>query len=177
MVVPGSTLRIPFLDKAKENSKGVFVIVKTPNPSSFEIQDAILCEGIPVCELVADFVREWGDYTNPEGDEDYTLVGAVVGTKNPQQAARLRSIMPRSIILVPDYGNKDITLQDVVLNFDRNGCGAIINCSDNLMMAFKENEDKYKGKDWVKAAKDTFHKKQAELEAELSYYLEQTNEY
>lgn len=164
----------PFLDKAKVNGKGVLVVVKTPNPSAYEVQDALLSDYRPFCELVADMVNQWGEYTNPDAD-DYTLVGAVVGTKNTEQIVRLRHLMPKSIILVPEYESKDITVRDLMPNFDSKGCGAIIS-SDNLITAYEEYNGKYTKKDWLEAAKAKLHEKQAKLEAEICYYLEQTNE-
>ena len=126
----------PFLDLAKENGKGVFVLVKTSNPSSKEIQDAILIDGKPVYELVAQLVKDWGDYTSNQ-DEDYNLVGAVVGATHPEQAKRLRELMPNTFFLVPGYGAQGATAQDIPVNFDRNVGGAIVNSSRGIMNAYK----------------------------------------
>ena len=90
----------PFIDVCKERNKGIFVLVKTSNPSSGEFQDREI-DGRPLYELVGEKVREWGD--SFMGDS-YSYVGAVVGATYPEMGAKLRKIMPRTLILVPGYG-------------------------------------------------------------------------
>lgn len=164
----------PFLDLAKENGKGVFVLVKTSNPSSKEIQDAILIDGKPVYELVAQLVKDWGDYTSNQ-DEDYNLVGAVVGATHPEQAKRLRELMPNTFFLVPGYGAQGATAQDIPVNFDRNGGGAIVNSSRGIMNAYKNGRWKnlFSKEKWYEASVAEAIRAKGELEDAILYYLEQ----
>lgn len=162
----------PFLDTAKENGKGVFVVVKTANPSAYELQEVILRDNVYYYEKVAEQVKIWGEYTNPDGDEDYNLVGAVVGTKNPEQASKLRQLMPNNLILVPEYSKNGIAN-----NFDAKGCGAVVTSSD-LFTAWtnKRLKGKYTKAQWAEAAKEEAIREQAELESEICFYLEQTEQ-
>lgn len=155
----------PFLDLAKANGKGVFVLVKTSNPSSAEIQDAILADGRPVYALVAELVNEWGKYTDPEGEEDYNLVGAVVGATHPEQAAELRRMMPNTFFLVPGYGAQGATANDITVSFDADRGGAIVNSSRGIMMAYKNDrwKDKFSENDWARASKEEAIRANAEL--------------
>lgn len=163
----------PFLEMAKENGKGVFVLVKTSNNSSDEIQDMYLKDGITVYELVAELVNEWGMST-ADGDEDYYLVGAVVGATYPKQAKRLREIMPKTFFLVPGYGAQGATAQDITVNFDRTGGGAIVNSSRGIMMACKSKtwKDKYSENEWREAAIAEIQRAKSELENAILCYLE-----
>ncbi len=164
----------PFLDLAKENGKGVFVLVKTSNPSSKEIQDAILIDGKPVYELVAKMVRDWGDYTS-NYDEDYNLVGAVIGATHPVQAKRLRQLMPHTFFLVPGYGAQGATAQDITVNFDMNGGGAIVNSSRGIMNAYKNSKWKnlFSKEKWYEASVAEAIRAKGELKDAIRYYLEQ----
>lgn len=160
----------PFLDLAKANGKGVFVLVKTSNKSSAEIQDAVLADGRPVYSLVADLVNQWGKYTDPEGAEDYTLVGAVVGATHPKQAEELRKLMPNTFFLVPGYGAQGATAQDVTVNFDSEQGGAIVNSSRGIMMACKSDrwKDKFSEAEWSRAATAEAKRAAKELKQAIS---------
>ena len=160
----------PFLDLAKENGKGVFVLVKTSNPSSVEIQDVVLEDGRPVYALVADLVNQWGKYTDPAGTEDYNLVGAVVGATHPEQAAELRKLMPNTFFLVPGYGAQGATAQDITVNFDSDGGGAIVNSSRGIMMAYKNDrwKDKFTESEWAQASNAEATRATAELKDAIS---------
>lgn len=155
----------PFLDLAKKNGKGVFVLVKTSNPSSEEIQDVILADGRPVYALVADLVSQWGKYTDPEGKEDYNLVGAVVGATHPQQAAKLRKMMPNTFFLVPGYGAQGATASDITVSFDPDGGGAIVNSSRGIMMAYKNDrwKNEFTENQWARASNAEAIRANAEL--------------
>lgn len=128
----------PFLDMAKANGKGVFVLVKTSNPSSSEIQNLELKDGRMVYQEVAELVKKWGEYAKADEDEKYSLVGAVVGATHPEEAALLREQMPNTFFLVPGYGAQGATAKDIVVNFDSNCGGAIVNSSRGLMFAYEK---------------------------------------
>ena len=125
----------PFLKNCKEKGKGIFVLVKTSNPSSGELQDKMLADGRSVCEAMADFVNEWGKEII--GESGYSAVGAVVGANYPEHAKALRQRMKNAIILVPAYGAQGGTAGDAAASFDENGSGAIVNASRSIMCAYK----------------------------------------
>ena len=124
----------PFIDVCKENDKGIFVLVKTSNPSSGEFQDRLV-DGRPLYELVGEQVDKWGQECM--GDS-YSNVGAVVGATYPEQGKILRKLMPKTFILVPGYGAQGGGANDVKNAFDENGLGAIINSSRGIMCAWKK---------------------------------------
>ncbi|MCR5310716.1 MAG: orotidine-5'-phosphate decarboxylase, partial [Lachnospiraceae bacterium] len=126
----------PFIDVCRTEKKGIFVLVKTSNPSSGEFQDRI-CDGKPLYELVADKVREWGE--DLCGDS-YSYVGAVVGATYPEMGAALRKVMPKSYILVPGYGAQGGTAKDLKPFFNEDGLGAIVNSSRGIIGAYKQEK-------------------------------------
>lgn len=130
----------PFIDVAVENNKGIFVLVKTSNKSSEEIQNkTTFMTRQNVFEHVAELVDCWGrSYTTSK--EEYSLVGAVVGATHPKEAAMLRTSMPNTMFLVPGYGAQGAGADDVAINFDAHGGGAIVNSSRGLMCAYKKEE-------------------------------------
>lgn len=154
----------PFLDLAKKNDKGIFVLDKTSNQSSEEIQDLELKDGRKVYEAVADKIKEWGEYTNPRR-EKYSLVGAVVGATHPEQAKELRERMPNTFFLVPGYGKQGATAKDVAVNVDKKGGGAAINSSRGIMFAYKSDiwKDQYSEEFWDEAAAAEAKRAQTEL--------------
>jgi len=116
--------------------KGIFILVKTSNPSSGEFQDRII-DGKPLYEHVADKVREWGE--DAMGDA-YSYVGAVVGATYPEMGAALRKVMPKTLILVPGYGAQGGTGKDLKAFFNPDGLGAIVNSSRGIIAAYKKEE-------------------------------------
>lgn len=126
----------PFVDVCKEEKKGIFVLVKTSNPSSGEFQDRLV-DGRPLYELVGSKVNEWGQ--DCMGD-DYSYVGAVVGATYPEQGEILRKIMPKSYILVPGYGAQGGKGSDLAHFFNKDGLGAIVNSSRGIIAAFKQEK-------------------------------------
>ncbi len=128
----------PFVDVCKEENKGIFVLVKTSNPSSGEFQDQLV-EGRPLYELVAEKVVEWGEECM--GDS-YSNVGCVVGATYPEMGKVLRKLMPKTYILVPGYGAQGGKAEDLVHYFNEDGLGAIVNSSRGIIAAYKQ--DKYK---------------------------------
>ena len=128
----------PFMDVCKEEKKGIFVLVKTSNPSSGEFQDRVI-DGRPLYELVGEKVAQWGDELMGDG---YSYVGAVVGATYPEMGKVLRKIMPKTFILVPGYGAQGGQGADLVHFFNEDGLGAIVNSSRGIIAAYKQ--EKYK---------------------------------
>lgn len=126
----------PFVKQCAENGKGIFVLVKTSNKSSGELQD-LKAGGKHIYEHVAELVKEWGG--DVIGTNGYSSVGAVVGATYPEQAAELRRIMPRTYFLVPGYGAQGGGAKDVAPCFNKDGLGAIVNASRSIMCAYKKN--------------------------------------
>jgi orotidine-5'-phosphate decarboxylase len=133
----------PFVDVCKENDKGIFVLVKTSNPSSGEFQDQKI-DGVPLYEKVAAMVEEWGEDTR-EGQ--YSNVGAVVGATYPKMGEELRKKMPHTFILVPGYGAQGGKGEDLAGFFDKDGLGAIVNSSRGIIAAYKKEEYKKFGEE------------------------------
>ena len=130
----------PFIDVCKEEKKGIFVLVKTSNPSSGEFQDRLI-DGKPLYELVGSMVDTWG--SELMGDS-YSYVGAVVGATYPEMGKVLRDIMPKAYILVPGYGAQGGKGKDLVHFFNKDGLGAIVNSSRGIIAAYQQ--DAYKEK-------------------------------
>lgn len=126
----------PFVDVCKEQDKGIFVLVKTSNPSSGEFQDQKV-DGTPVYELVARKVVEWGEACM---GTKYSNVGCVIGATYPEQGKILRKLMPNTYILVPGYGAQGGTAKDLVDYFNEDGLGAIVNSSRGIIAAYKKEE-------------------------------------
>lgn len=124
----------PFIDVCKEEKKGIFVLVKTSNPSSGEFQDQLV-DGRPLYELVGEKVAAWGEEVM--GDS-YSYVGAVVGATYPKMGEILRKIMPKAYILVPGYGAQGGKASDLKPYFNEDGLGAIVNSSRGIICAYKQ---------------------------------------
>ena len=140
----------PFLKVCKEEHKGIFVLVKTSNPSSGELQDRLVravkgstagedAGDKPLYEIVGSQVAAWGAECMPESG-DYSYVGAVVGATYPEQGRILRKIMPRTFILVPGYGAQGGKGADLVHFFNEDGLGAIINSSRGIIAAYQQEK-------------------------------------
>lgn len=143
----------PFLDNCLRNKKGIFVLVKTSNKSSGQLQDLVTSDGRTIYEIVADLVNEWGK--GLIGKYGYSSVGAVVGATYPEQAEKLRSIMEYAYVLVPGYGAQGGTAKDAAMNFNKNGLGAIVNASRSIMCAYKSDiwKDKFNEESFAEAAR------------------------
>ena len=124
----------PFIKVCKEENKGIFVLVKTSNPSSGEFQDQLI-NGKPLYELVGEKVAAWGE--EHMGD-DYSYVGAVVGATYPEMGKVLRKVMPKTYILVPGYGAQGGKGKDLIHFFNEDGLGAIVNSSRGIIAAYKQ---------------------------------------
>lgn len=129
----------PFIDVCKETGKGIFLLVKTSNPSSGEFQDRLI-DGKPLYEIVGEKVAEWG---NAHMGNSYSYVGAVVGATYPEMGKILRKIMPKTYILVPGYGAQGGKAADLAPYFNEDGLGAIVNSSRGIIAAYKQ--DRYAG--------------------------------
>ena len=125
----------PFIDVCKQENKGLFILVKTSNPSSGEFQDQKI-DGKPPYELVGEKVAQWGE--EHMGESGYSYVGAVVGATYPEQGEILRKVMPKSFILVPGYGAQGGKGKDLVHFFNEDGLGAIVNSSRGIIAAYKQ---------------------------------------
>lgn len=141
----GSDGIYPFLEQSKENGRGIFILVKTSNPSSGEFQDLELQSGEKLYERVATSVASWGKPMI--GECGFSDVGAVVGATYPEEARILRKLMPHQIFLVPGYGAQGGTVEDIKPCFTEEGKGAIINSSRGILYAFEKSsehgEDQY----------------------------------
>ena len=126
----------PFIEVCQEEGKGIFVLVKTSNPSSGEFQDRLV-DGRPLYELVGEKVAQWGE--EHMGDS-YSYVGAVVGATYPEMGAMLRKLMPKTFILVPGYGAQGGQGKDLVHFFNEDGLGAIVNSSRGIIAAYKQEK-------------------------------------
>ena len=140
----------PFVDVCNSHDRGLFVLVKTSNPSSGEFQDRLI-DGRPLYEWVAEKVVEWG---NASMDGDYSNVGAVVGATYPEMGRVLRKVMPKAYILVPGYGAQGGQGKDLVDFFNPDGLGAIVNSSRGIIAAYtKEQYAKFGEKNFGEASR------------------------
>lgn len=126
----------PFIKVCEEENKGIFILVKTSNPSSGEFQDRLI-DGRPLYELVGEKVNEWASQCM---GNDYSYIGAVVGATYPEMGKTLRKIMPKSFILVPGYGAQGGKAEDLVHFFNEDGLGAIVNSSRGIIAAYAKEE-------------------------------------
>ena len=154
----------PFLDMAAKNDKGVFVLAKTSNPSSDEIQNLVTEDGEKVYQKVGHLVDCWGRSISSE-TTTYNPVGAGVGATHPTEAKELRDMLPNTFFLVPGYGAQGATAKDIVVNFDSKGGGAVVNSSRGLMFAYKNERwaQKYSSSRWADATHDEAERAQKEL--------------
>lgn len=145
----------PFVDNIKKFGKGVFVLVKTSNPSSKEFQDVIVessqNDKIKFHELVAQYVNKWGK--DSIGEYGYSSVGAVVGATFPEEIKILREIMPNTYFLLPGIGTQGGKINEIKPCFDKNKLGALISVSRSVLYAYKNNS-KFNESLFAEAARD-----------------------
>jgi orotidine-5'-phosphate decarboxylase len=143
----------PFIEDCINYDKGIFVLVKTSNRSSGQLQDLMTNDGRSIYEVMAGYVNEWGRQVT--GKYGYSSVGAVVGATYPNQAKLLRSIMKRAYILVPGYGAQGGTARDCANSFNRDKLGAIVNASRSVMCAYKSDmwKNQYSPEKFAEAAR------------------------
>lgn len=155
----------PFVDVCKRDKKGLFILVKTSNPSSGEFQDRLI-DGRPLYELVGEKVAAWG--SEHMGDS-YSYIGAVVGATYPEMGKVLRDIMPKAYILVPGYGAQGGKGKDLVHFFDKDGLGAIVNSSRGIIAAYKsEAYAKYGEEGFAEASRQAVLDMKADIAGALS---------
>ena len=126
----------PFVDECVKNEKGIFVLVKTSNPSGAEIQNVVLENGVPMYEHMGALVEKWGEST--VGEYGYSAVGAVVGATHPTEAARLRKVLPHTFFLIPGYGAQGGNAEMLKSCFGANGLGGVVNNSRGILCAYKK---------------------------------------
>jgi orotidine-5'-phosphate decarboxylase len=143
----------PFIEDCKKYNKGIFILVKTSNKSSGQIQDLLTHHGKSIYEIIAEYVEEWGE--SLRGQSGYSSVGAVVGATYPNQAKILRKLMRHAYLLVPGYGAQGGTARDVVHCFNPDGLGAIVNASRSIMCAYQNSKWSgiYSEKEFAQAAR------------------------
>lgn len=143
----------PFIEDCKKYNKGLFILVKTSNPSSGELQDLKFENGEEVYTRVAKLVENWG--VELRGENNYSSIAAVVGATYPEQLKQIREIAPHTYFLIPGYGAQGGTAADIAQGFDENGLGGIVNASRSLMCAYKSDKwkDKFEEKDYAQATR------------------------
>ena len=143
----------PFIDDCAKYGKGIFILVKTSNKSSGELQDLKMENGEELYKKVAKLVNEWGK--DLIGEYGYSSISSVVGATYPKQLQELRKIMPHSYFLIPGYGAQGGKAGDIALGFDENGLGGIVNASRSLMCAYKSDiwKDKYAEEQYAEATR------------------------
>lgn len=143
----------PFINDCKKYNKGIFVLVKTSNPSSGELQDKQIEGGEKIYIEVAKLVEQWGK--DLIGENGYSSVSAVVGATYPNQLKEIREIAPHTYFLIPGYGAQGGKAEDIALGFDNNGLGGIVNASRSLMYAYKSDKwkDEFEEIDYGKATR------------------------
>lgn len=129
----------PLLPWCQKQDAGIFVLVKTSNPSSGELQDLLMSDGRTLYRHMGDLCEKWG--AELRGEFGYSAVGAVVGATHPQQLTELRAALPHTFFLVPGYGAQGGGAADVAGAFDKDGRGAIINSSRAILCAWKKEAD------------------------------------
>lgn len=164
----GSDCVNPFVEDCKKYDKGIFVLVKTSNKSSEELQDLKTEDGEEIYKKVAKLVNTWGK--DLIGEYGYSSVSAVVGATYPKQLKELRELMPHAYFLIPGYGAQGGKAEDIALGFDKNGLGGIVNATRSLMCAYKSDlwKDKFKEEDYAKATRAEAIRMRDELNKAIS---------
>lgn len=157
----------PFIEDCKKYNKGIFILVKTSNPSSGELQDVKLENGKEVYKKVAELVEKWGEELR--GKYGYSSIAAVVGATYPKQLQELRELAPHTYFLIPGYGAQGGKASDIALGFDKNGLGGIVNASRSLMCAYKSEKwkDKFKEEEYAGATRAEALRMRDELNSQI----------
>ncbi len=144
----------PFIEDCKKYGKGIFILVKTSNPSSGELQDLKTKDGDEIYTEMVKLVEKWGEELR--GEYGYSSISAVVGATYPKQLKQIREIAPHTFFLIPGYGAQGGKAEDIALGFDSNGLGGIVNNSRGLMCAYKSDlwKDKFSEEDFAKATRE-----------------------
>ena len=157
----------PFIEDCKKYDKGIFILVKTSNPSSGELQDLKLENGKEVYIQVADLVEKWGE--DLVGKYGYSSVAAVVGATYPEQLEQIRSKAPHTYFLIPGYGAQGGKAEDIALGFDKYGLGGIVNASRSLMCAYKSEiwKNQFTEEEYAKATRAEAIRMKEELQTAI----------
>lgn len=157
----------PFIKVCKEENKGLFILVKTSNPSSGEFQDRVLKDADqPLYEVVGEQVAKWGE--EHMGDS-YSYIGAVVGATYPEMGKILRKVMPKTYILVPGYGAQGGKGADLVHFFNEDGLGAIVNSSRGIIAAYQQEQyAKYGAENFAQASRAAVEDMRADIAGALA---------
>ena len=137
----------PFFDAAQANAQGLFILVKTSNPTSAELQDLELKDGGTLAEATAKLVSKWSE--RMLGESGLSAIGAVVGATHPDELGKYRELMPDTSFLIPGYGAQGGTAQGIMGGFRSDGSGAIVNASRSVIYAWRKEN---KPDDWQGAA-------------------------
>jgi orotidine-5'-phosphate decarboxylase len=156
----------PFVQIAQEEGKGLFILARTSNPSAGDIQGLPTNDGF-VFEKIGEFINKWGQ--NSEGSRGYRSVGAVVGATYPDEAKKLRKLMPKCFFLVPGYGAQGAMAKDIQPCFNSDRYGAVVNSSRNIIYAYSRDAQKggYKEEDFAQAAGNAAKRMRDEIEQVL----------
>lgn len=127
----------PFLDDCKNYGKGLFVLVKTSNPGSVDVQNVITADGIPMYQHVGNLVSNWGKGKKMIGKHGFSSIGAVVGATHPEEGEILRKMMPHTFFLVPGYGAQGGAAKDIKKMYNKDRLGIIVNSSRGITGAFQ----------------------------------------
>lgn len=157
----------PFVEDCKKYNKGMFILVKTSNPSSGELQDKKLENGDKIYIEVAKLVEKWG--SELIGENGYSSISAVVGATYPKELEEIRKVAKHSYFLIPGYGAQGGKAEDIALGFDKNKLGGIVNASRSLMCAYKLEEwkNKFKEEEYAKATRKEALKMKEDLNLAL----------
>ena len=157
----------PFVEDCKKYNKGMFILVKTSNPSSGELQDKKLENGDKIYIEVANLVEKWG--SELIGENGYSSISAVVGATYPKELEEIRKVAKHSYFLIPGYGVQGGKAEDIALGFDKNKLGGIVNASRSLMCAYKLEEwkNKFKEEEYAKATRNEALKMKEDLNLAL----------
>lgn len=157
-----------FIEDCKKYNKGIFILVKTSNPSSGELQDLKLENGKEVYMQVTELVEKWGE--DLRGEYGYSSIAAVVGATYPEQLKKIRTVAPHTYFLIPGYGAQGGKAKDIALGFDSNGLGGIVNASRSLMCAYKSDKwkDTYTEEEYAKATRAEALRMREELNLALN---------
>jgi len=127
----------PYMNNCETYDKGMFVLVKTSNPNSGEVQDIMVGEQ-HFYEYMGNLIAKWGEAYI--GESGYSRIGAVVGATYPEQGKALRKLMPKTYFLVPGYGAQGATAEDLAGCFNKDGLGAIVNSSRGIIAAYQKEQ-------------------------------------
>ena len=161
----------PFIEDCKKYNKGVFILAKTSNPSSKDMQDLKLETGEKVFEKVAKLIETWGK--DQIGEYGYSSISAVVGATHREELKDIRQLAPHTFFLIPGYGAQGGKAEDIALGFDKNGIGGIVNASRSLINAYNSEmwKHKFKEEEFEKAIRSESLRMKEELNKAIKDYI------